>query len=299
MKGNSSNSGNPQQGQHSASAGTLAASPRSRPRPRLAVFKFASCDGCQLSLLDCEDELLAAAEAVEIAYFPEASSRMEPGPYDLALVEGSITTPHDAQRIQEVRRCSRFVVTIGACATAGGIQSLKNWAHHEDYLKWVYARPEFISTLATSTPIADHIRVDYELRGCPINRHQLLEVILAFVRGQRPKLATHSVCLDCKLKGTVCVEVAQGIPCLGPITHTGCGAICPTYDRGCYGCFGPAAQPNCRSLTDHCLQTGTSASTLLPLLRNFNGYAPEFREASNRVEALSAAAASVKEPIDE
>ncbi len=258
-----------------------------RPRPRLAVFKFASCDGCQLSLLDCEDELLAVASAVEIAYFPEASSRMEPGPYDVALVEGSITTPHDAQRIQDVRRISRTVVTIGACATAGGIQSLKNWADHEDYLRCVYARPEYISTLSTSTPIADHIKVDFELRGCPISRHQLLEVISAFVNGRRPRMPAHSVCLDCKRKGTVCVEVAQGIPCLGPVTHSGCGAICPSYDRGCYGCFGPVAQSNCHSLTNQFLDSGTAAETLLPLLRNFNASAPEFREASNRVEEMA------------
>lgn len=254
-----------------------------RKHPRLAVFKFASCDGCQLSLLDCEDELLSVAKAVEIAYFPEASSRMEVGPYDIALVEGSITTPHDAERIRDVRKNAEIVITIGACATAGGIQSLKNWAHHEDYIRCVYAHPEYISTLATSTPIADHIKVDYELRGCPINRFQLLEIIGALVKGQKPRLPSHSVCLDCKRRGTVCVEVAQGIPCLGPITHSGCHAICPSYDRGCYGCFGPAAQPNCESLTNQYLSSGTSASALLPLLRNFNAVAGEFREASNRM----------------
>lgn len=270
----------------SASSNDTAATTR-RPRPRLAVFKFASCDGCQLSLLDCENELLAVAEAVEIAWFPEASSRLQPGPYDIALVEGSITTPHDAQRIHDVRRSARIVVTIGACATAGGIQSLKNWADHEDYLRCVYARPEYISTLATSTPIADHIKVDYELRGCPISRHQLLDVVGALVKGQRPRLPSHSVCLDCKRKGTVCIEVAQGIPCLGPVTHSGCGAICPTYDRGCYGCFGPVSQSNCLSLTDRYLAMGTSTETLLPLLRNFNAAAPEFRDASNRIEAMT------------
>ena len=271
----------------SASSTDTAATTTRLPRPRLAVFKFASCDGCQLSLLDCENELLAVAEAVEIAWFPEASSRLEPGPYDIALVEGSITTPHDAQRILDVRRSARIVVTIGACATAGGIQSLKNWADHEDYLRCVYARPEYISTLATSTPIADHIKVDYELRGCPISRHQLLDVIGALVKGQRPRLPSHSVCLDCKRKGTVCVEVAQGIPCLGPVTQSGCGAICPTYDRGCYGCFGPVSQSNCHSLTDQYLSMGTSTETLLPLLRNFNAAAPEFRDASNRIEAIA------------
>ncbi len=268
------------------SAGTKPPSVEAGQRPRLAVFKFASCDGCQLSLLDCEDELLYVANAVDIAYFPEASSRMEPGPYDLALVEGSITTPHDAQRIQEVRQNSRIVVTIGACATAGGIQSLKNWADHTDYLRYVYATPEYISTLATSTAIADHIKVDFELRGCPINRSQLLEVIGAIINRRRPRLPAHSVCMDCKRRGIVCVEVAQGIPCLGPVTQTGCGAICPSFDRGCYGCFGPVTQSNCSSLTEQYLQSGVRAETLLPLLRNFNAAAPAFREASDRVQRL-------------
>lgn len=256
-------------------------------KQRLAVFKFASCDGCQLSLLDCESELLAIADAVEIAYFLEATSRIAPGPYDIALVEGSITTPSDAERILEVRRQSRYLVTIGACATSGGIQSLKNWADHEDFLRCVYARPEYISTLETSTAIADHVAVDFELRGCPINRHQLIEVLKSLIAGRHPRTTTHSVCLDCKRRGTVCVEVAQGIPCLGPITQTGCGALCPTYDRGCYGCYGPAAQTNCDSLTSQYLNTGSTHVGLIPLLHNFNADAPEFRDAGNRMRQAS------------
>ncbi|MEZ6132470.1 MAG: oxidoreductase [Planctomycetaceae bacterium] len=250
-------------------------------RPRLAVFKFASCDGCQLSLLSCEDELLAIAGKVDIVYFLEATSRIESGPYDIALVEGSITTRDDAERIQQVRRDAKAVVTIGACATAGGIQALKNWSDHEDFLRCVYARPEFIQTLATSTAIADHIHVDYELRGCPINRHQLLEVLVSLLNNRAPRIPQHSVCLDCKRRGVVCIEVAQGIPCLGPVTHAGCGALCPTYDRGCYGCFGPAAQCNCSSLTDTFTKNGAVRESLLPLFRNFNAAAPDFRTQSN------------------
>lgn len=266
-----------------------APSQRKHPhRPRLAVFKFASCDGCQLSLLSCEDELLAVAGKVDIVYFLEATSRIEPGPYDIALVEGSITTPHDAERIQQIRQNSAKVVTIGACATAGGIQSLKNWANHQDFLRCVYAKPEFIQTLATSTAIADHIEVDYELRGCPINRFQLLEVLLALINGRQPRIARHAVCLDCKRQGVVCVEVAQGIPCLGPVTHTGCGALCPSFDRGCYGCFGPATDSNCSSLADTLSSQGATRETLLPLFRNFNAAAPEFQRQSNLLEQASA-----------
>ena len=210
-----------------------------RRKPTLAVWKFASCDGCQLSLLDCEDELLALAGEVEIAYFLEARRATVRGPYDLSLVEGSVTTAHDAERIRQVRRQSRRLITIGACATAGGIQALKNYADVEGFLSAVYASPEYVSTLATSTPISAHVPVDFELHGCPIDKHQLIEVLSAYLHGRRPQIATTSVCTECKRRGTVCVMVAHGTPCLGPLTHAGCGAICPSYHRGCYGCFGP------------------------------------------------------------
>ena len=221
-------------------------------RPRLAVWKFASCDGCQLTLLDCEDELLDVAGAVDIAYFPEATRSKVSGRYDLSLVEGSITTPHDAQRIHDVRRRSKALVTIGACATSGGIQALRNFADAREYASVVYARPDYIATLATSTAIADHVPVDFELRGCPISRHQLIEVISAFLAGRRPVTPAHSVCVDCKLRGNVCVMVAQGTPCLGPATHAGCNAICPSYSRGCYGCYGPMGSPTPRRSHDGC-----------------------------------------------
>ncbi len=209
-------------------------------KPRLGVFKFASCDGCQLSVLNLEDELLLLGAALDIAYFPEASSRMEPGPYDLALVEGSITTEEDEHRIKAVREQARVLITIGACATAGGIQALRNWADIDSYKQRVYPRPDFIRTLATSTSIAHHVKVDYELRGCPIDKDQLLRVVTDLVAGVRPRIPADSVCLECKRRGNVCVVVAKGMPCLGPVTSGGCGAICPSMGRDCYGCFGPA-----------------------------------------------------------
>jgi coenzyme F420-reducing hydrogenase gamma subunit len=249
-------------------------------RPKLAVWKFASCDGCQLSLLDCEDELLAVAEKLEIANFPEASRAVLKGPYDLSLVEGSITTPHDAERIHQVRRASRYLVTIGACATAGGIQALRNFGNVKEFLSIVYARPEYIETLNKSTPIADHVFVDFELRGCPINKQQLLEVISAFLHGRKPNTPPHSVCLECKLRGTVCVMVAHGTPCLGPVTQAGCGAICPTYHRGCYGCFGPKETPNTASLSQWWSHLGVSRPDLTRVFRSFNAYAEPFRKES-------------------
>jgi coenzyme F420-reducing hydrogenase gamma subunit len=247
-------------------------------KPKLAVFKFASCDGCQLSLLDAEDELLAVAENIDIAYFLEARTQESAGPYDVGFVEGSVTTAHDAERIKQIRQQCKYLVTIGACATAGGIQALRNWGDVDEFLQVVYARPEYIQTLKTSTPISDHVLVDFELRGCPINTKQLVELVSALLWGRRPKLPRHSVCFECKRRGTVCVAVAQGIACLGPVTQAGCGAICPSYDRECYGCYGPKEKPNLISLTRYYEGRGADSGHLLRLTRNFNGYAAEFRE---------------------
>ncbi len=251
-------------------------------KPKLAVWKFSSCDGCQLSLLDCEDELLAVAGAVDIAYFLEATSATSPGPYDVSLVEGSITTAHDAERILQVRKQSKVLITIGACATAGGIQALKNFGDVNEFVSIVYASPEYISTLATSTAIADHVPVDFELRGCPIDKHQLLEVVTAYLHSRKPNVPGYSVCMECKRRGTTCVLVAHGTPCLGPVTQAGCGAICPAYARGCYGCFGPAESPNTVALSKQLRAAGMSDPSLVRVFRTFNANAPAFKEASTR-----------------
>jgi coenzyme F420-reducing hydrogenase gamma subunit len=239
-------------------------------RPKLAVWKFASCDGCQLSLLDLEDELLALAGAVELAEFREATSGVVEGPYDLSLVEGSITTAHDAERIQEVRRASKALVTIGACATAGGIQALRNCADVRDFVAAVYATPEYISTLETSTPIAAHVPVDFELHGCPIDKRQLLEVVTAFLHARKPAIPSTSVCTECKRRGVVCVTVAPGTPCLGPVPPAGCGALCPAYHRGCFGCFGPMETPNTVSLTRRLRVLGMADRDVDRVFRTFN-----------------------------
>ena len=243
-------------------------------RPKLAVWKLASCDGCQLTMLDCEDELLALAGAVEIAHFTEASSADVAGPYDVSLVEGSVTTERDARRIAEIRAASRVLVSIGACATSGGIQALRNFADVAEFTSVVYARPEFISALATSTPVADHVKLDFELRGCPIDKGQLLELLTALLAGRKPQIPAHSVCHDCKLRGTSCVMVAHGTPCLGPITQAGCGAICPAFNRGCYGCFGPVATPNLSALTAQLRRLGMTEAELDRVLATFNVASP-------------------------
>ncbi len=253
-----------------------------RKKPKLAVWKFASCDGCQLSLLDCEDEILAVAGAVEIAMFLEATRRELDGPYDVSLVEGSITTAHDAERIQEIRKQSLVLITIGACATSGGIQALRNFKDVTDFVNVVYARPDYIDTLATSTPISDHVPVDFELRGCPVDKRQLLELLAALLAGRKPAIANHSVCVECKRQGHVCVMVSQGTPCLGPVTHAGCGAICPGVDRGCYGCFGPMESPNVDALRPWLKDLGMDQRALNRVYGTFNVNAEPFRGESQR-----------------
>jgi coenzyme F420-reducing hydrogenase gamma subunit len=238
--------------------------------PTLAVWKFASCDGCQLTLLDCEDELLTLAGQVKIAHFLEASSAPEPGPYDLSLVEGSITTRQDEQRIRQVRERSKVLVTIGACATSGGIQALRNFGDVDEFRRAVYASPQYIDTLATSTPISSHVSVDFELRGCPIDKRQLIEVISAFLVGRRPDIPDTSVCSECKRRGLTCVMVADGTPCLGPVTHAGCGALCPAVGRGCYGCFGPMTGANLPALTGQLRRCGMTEGAIDRVYATFN-----------------------------
>jgi sulfhydrogenase subunit delta len=255
-------------------------------KPKLAVWKFSSCDGCQLSLLDCEDELMSVAGAVEIAYFPEATRTVVKGPYDVSLVEGSITTPHDLERIQRVREQSKVLITIGACATAGGIQALRNFKDVREFTSIVYASPQFISTLDKSTAISDHVPVDFELRGCPINKHQLLEVLNAFLNGRKPNIESHSVCVECKQRGLPCVMVARGVPCLGPVTHAGCAALCPSFNRGCFGCFGPKETPNTGSLAERWSYLGVANDGIMRAFRGINGYAQPFKEESEKREQI-------------
>lgn len=255
-------------------------------KPSIAVWKFTSCDGCQLSLLDLEEDILAIADIVEIKSFVEISSDVRPGPYDLSIIEGSITTEREMQMIQKVRKQSHKIITIGACATSGGIQALRNFADVDSYKGLVYARPDYIKTLATSTAISAHVKVDYELHGCPINKYQLLEVIKSFVMGKTPSIASHSVCIECKRRGNICVTVAHGTPCLGPVTHAGCGALCPTYSRGCYGCYGPKEIAEPLQLTRHWDKEKISdIEKTKALLSNFQCAAEEFKKAKESYDA--------------
>lgn len=256
----------------------------SRPKPKVAVWKFSSCDGCQLSLIACENELLEVVGEITIAYFLEATRAVIEGPYDISFVEGSVTTPHEAERIRHIREQSSMLVAIGACATGGGIQSLRNFADVEEYTRQVYEHPEYIHTLKTSSPIRDHVPVDFELRGCPINKYQLLEVINALLNNRVPNIPRYSQCFECKRSGTVCVMVAHGTPCLGPVTQTGCGNLCPSHDRGCYGCFGPMESPNTDSLSKQMGRLGMERRAIRDFYRTYNAGSEAFHKASEACE---------------
>lgn len=258
--------------------------PAAPARPTLAVWKFASCDGCQLTLLNCEDELLDVVGALDVAYFPEATRAARPGPYDISLVEGSVTTAEDVARIAEVRRLSRCLVTIGACATSGGVQALRNTADVEEFRRLVYPSPEAVEAADRSTPIATHVTVDVELTGCPVDKHQLLEVLAALLQDRRPRLPSYSVCVECKRRGAVCVAVARGTDCLGPVTRAGCGALCPAYGRGCYGCFGPQEAANTAALADRMVARGTARRDVVRMFRGVTAGAEAFRRESARQE---------------
>ncbi|MEL0081420.1 MAG: oxidoreductase [Gammaproteobacteria bacterium] len=254
-------------------------------RPTLGVFKLASCDGCQLTLLDCEDELLLLAEQINIVHFPEATSPgQHRGPFDLAIIEGSVSTPEQLEEVQQIRGDARVLITIGACATSGGIQALRNFGDHDEYQRVVYARPEYISSLATSTPVADHVAVDFELRGCPVSKIQLLELITACLQGRTPAINNESVCVECKRNGTVCVMVSQQMPCLGPVTHAGCGAICPAFNRGCFGCYGPKESAATESLAAQIKAQGQTDAEIKRLFRLFTAGSEAFSTESQRHE---------------
>ncbi len=263
--------------------------PKVTQKPKVAVYKFSSCDGCQLSLLNLEDELLDLAQAVDISYFIEATRTVKPGPYDVGLVEGSITTPHEAKRIKQVRAECKFLIALGTCATAGGIQALRNFTSASDLAKTVYPHPEYLEYLDKATPISDSVEVDLAIWGCPVNKHTVLEVITALLQNRKPNFPPSPVCIECKRNGTQCVLVAQGIPCLGPVVHGGCGALCPANGRGCYGCFGPSSAGNFNSIVSVLQPLERFPGEAALLLRNFSCYAPAFRKAAD--DSLKASAA--------
>ncbi|MBT00465.1 MAG: sulfhydrogenase subunit delta [Oceanospirillaceae bacterium] len=249
-------------------------------KPTVAVHKFSSCDGCQLAFLNMGADLVTLTQRVEILHFLEAGLDNPNTPVDIAFVEGSLSTADEIERARKVRSASRYVVSIGACATAGGLQALRNLDNsHDQWRDAIYANPQFIETLQHARPIASEIRVDYELWGCPINSRQLLAAINALLFGVPPIDDHDKVCLECKRQQQVCVMVTQDKPCLGPVTRTGCGALCPTFGRDCYGCYGPADNPNTASLSRRFQGLGLLPDAIARRFLMINSGAPAFHDA--------------------
>lgn len=242
-------------------------------RPRIGVFKLTSCDGCQLSILNLEEELFDLLQIYDIAYFREALDRAPLKEYDIGIVEGSISTDRQKKEIVEIRERSRWLMSIGACATAGGLQALRNWSNVADYKRYVYPSPDLVSALPMSTPLSDHVYLDFELWGCPIDKAALAETLISLLAGKRPGVPVYSLCMDCKMKGIPCILVSRGEPCLGPVTRTGCGVLCPSLSRACYGCFGPREGANIDSLLVRFEELGMDRKEMVLLLDKMNTYA--------------------------
>ena len=248
-------------------------------KPRLAVHKFTSCDGCQLAFLNAGEALLTLSDLVDIVHFSEAGMLKPEAKVDIAFVEGSIYTPDEIQRINTIRANSKHLITIGACATTGGIQALRNAANYQAWMASIYATPHTINTLATSTAIANHVHVDWELWGCPVNTQQVLGVVRALLFGAAPKIKRDAVCHECKRQGHVCVVVTKHEPCMGPVTQTGCGALCPGVGRACYACYGPSENTNTHALGLQFKQHGLSEDKIAQQFLHINNQAPAFHQA--------------------
>lgn len=255
-------------------------------KPSVAVHKFSSCDGCQLAFLNAGVDLLTLYELVEIVHFVEAGDLNPQAKVDIAFVEGSISTAEEQIRIKEVRANSKFLITIGACATAGGLQALRNTHNIQQWTSGVYAQPAYIESLATATPIANHVRVDFELWGCPVSSRQVFTALRSLLSGVMPTQEREKVCLECKRLNNVCVLVAKGLPCMGPVTNTGCGAICPKVDRECYACYGPAENINASALIQQLIHLGYPPSTIAQRFWFINNAAPAFTEAGKQAQEL-------------
>ncbi|MFO7542880.1 MAG: sulfhydrogenase subunit delta [Thiobacillus sp.] len=253
-------------------------------RPRVAVHKFSSCDGCQLALLNLGEDLLTLADRVDLVHFAEAGPLDLDADVDVAFVEGSVSTEEDIARIQRVRQHSRLLIAIGACATSGGIQALRNGADGPQWIAQIYAHPEAISSLDRSTPIAAHVEVDFELWGCPVSGPQMLAVVNSLLLGVAPYDNADKVCTECKRRNLTCVMVSRGVPCMGPVTRAGCGALCPSLGRDCYGCYGPANTANTDALSEQFRRLGLSTRAIVQRFQSINSQAPGFLAAAAKIE---------------
>jgi coenzyme F420-reducing hydrogenase gamma subunit len=253
-------------------------------KPKLAVHKFSSCDGCQLALLNLGEPLLLLPELVDIVHFAEAGPCDPVVEADISLVEGSVSTPEDIERIEQVRENSGLLISIGICATAGGLQALANFSDRAAWMSAVYDRPDHFEALQASNPISHYVKVDFEIPGCPVNSGQVVGALRDLLSGVKPRPEQRSVCMECKRKGLVCTMVSKGEPCMGPVTVAGCGALCPSMGRGCYSCYGPLKQINDSSLAERFVELGLDSTAIARRFHFIANHAPAFKQAGERLK---------------
>jgi coenzyme F420-reducing hydrogenase gamma subunit len=253
-------------------------------KPKVAVYKFSSCSGCQQVIINCEDELLDLAAVLDIAYFPEAKRENIPGPYDIGLVEGAISSPEEVHKIKQAREDCGLLIAMGSCAVYGGLPALKNWNSLDQIKQAVYEQPQVIDTLETAMGIDSYVKVDAVLKGCPINKDELFELITSALIGRKPSLRAHSVCIECKLYENNCQLISKDQMCMGPVTSAGCGALCPGNNRPCFGCYGPMSDANASSLGEIFKEHGLRDSDIVRMFRKFTSNADAFRKEAEHYE---------------
>jgi len=238
--------------------------------PKAAFFSFTCCEGCQLMVLSCEDELPEILRQVDIVNFREAMTERHED-YEIAFVEGSISRKEEAHKLRKIRKKARVVVALGACSSTGGLNCLKNrfpmrYLQEEVYGRGAHRQKAFDTE--TVRPIDAFITVDYYIHGCPIPKKEFLSVLTALLMGSVPKIPNHPVCVDCKLAGNICV-FEKDKTCLGPVTRAGCDAICVTYGAVCWGCRGLVDDPNIGAHTETLKRYGLTPESVMD---SFNLY---------------------------
>jgi len=231
-------------------------------KPRVAIFDFACCEGCQLQIVNLEEEILDLIGAVDVVEWREAMTESSEQ-YDIAIIEGSITRPEDEERIKKIRERAKVIVAIGACATIGGINKLKNNFDLDEVRECVYGdagRMEHLETGQTKG-VDEVVKVDYKVHGCPMNGAEFTYVVRCLLMGKEPEIPDYPVCVECKMKENVC-RWEYGEICIGPITRAGCGAKCPSAGFRCFGCRGYIDNPNVEAAKDVMEKYGLSVDDL-------------------------------------
>ena len=254
-----------------------------REKPKIAVFKFTGCAGCQLELLRLEDIFLDLLEFFDISYWVMVKrENQEDGPWDISLVEGSISTPEEIKEIKEIRKKSKFLVAFGDCAIGGCIPSIRNWMPQMEAETQVYHDTSAIHSTKV-LGIGEYVKIDAILKGCPPHRENILELLKSYLLKTKPRLRKHPVCIECKYRDNACLITSKKIPCMGPVTSAGCGALCPSLNRECEGCFGPMSNPNSEALASIFRDIGLNEEDIIRKFRKYAGTSIEFqREAGLR-----------------